>query len=112
MKLIVVATSSLPKITVTPDRWVVRLSGRQDPNDPTPPELSRLADEAAESVRHEFPNWLWQWCRTESALNVHHFPGGTSWWWYTPISEKSPLRSNFIRQLYWLTLFRRLLNHL
>jgi hypothetical protein len=111
MKLTVIATPHAPKRTPASDGWVIRLSGSQDPNDSTPPELTRLADEAAATVRREFPNWLWHWCRTESVLDLHRFPGDISWWWYTPISEKSPLRSGFIRELYWLTLFRGLLNH-
>src|SRR4051794_29115628 len=112
MKLIVIATARNVPIAGGTESWVIRLAGTPLATDRVPADLRRIADQAAREVRETFPGWLWTWCRTEGALDLHRWPSGGSWWWYTPISEKSPLRTPFIREIYWLTLIKRLLAEL
>ena len=117
MRLIVIACDKPVAVADGSGAWTVRLAGAALSDDRQPPNLSLLADEAAREVRETFPAWLWQWCRTHSALDVQVWPGPkdtgpVSWWWYTPISEKSPLRSAFIRELYWLALLKKLIRQL
>ena len=45
----------------------------------------------------------------ERALVTRHVPGPISWWWYTPLSEMSPIRSPLITEVYWLLLIRQIL---
>jgi hypothetical protein len=82
----------------------VRLKGSPVPREEPLADISALADEAAERVRRSLPVWIWQWVSARRALELHAFPGGVSWWWYAPVSEKNPLRSPFLREIYWLTL--------
>jgi surface carbohydrate biosynthesis protein (TIGR04326 family) len=89
--------------------WVLRLAGTPRQEEPWPPDLMDIAEEAASDLRDGYPGWLWQWTTATQAFSLATFPGSVSWWWYTPISEKSCLRSRLIQELYWLTLLRKVL---
>jgi hypothetical protein len=91
------------------DGYVVRLDGLQASEDQAPPGFQQAADRAMELVRATFPGWLWQWARDSGVLALGTFEGPISWWWYTPLSEMSPMRSPLLRELYWLALLRVLL---
>ena len=88
------------------ESWVLRLVGTPQSDETCPPNILTIVDQAAAEVRATFPEWLWQWVSSHGLLDLKVFPGSVSWWWYTPLSEKSPLRSRLIRELYWLTLLR------
>lgn len=103
MRLIVLACDSATPPS-EPQSWVLRLVGMPRADETPPPDTLRAADEAAAQVRATFPRWLWQWVCVNGALELQVWPGPISWWWLTPLSEKSPLRSPLIRELYWLTL--------
>ncbi|MBV9465797.1 MAG: hypothetical protein JO206_07105 [Solirubrobacterales bacterium] len=89
--------------------WVLRLVGTPGDGEPAPPGLLELADQVGDALRERYPGWLWRWTTNSGALALTSFPGSVSWWWYTPISEKSCLRSGLIQELYWLSLLRALL---
>ena len=89
--------------------WVLRLAGGSRAGESLPPNLLDAADLAAEDLRNHYPEWLWRWTTDSGALSLAHFPGPLSWWWYTPVSEKSCLRSRLMSDLYRLTLVRRVL---
>jgi surface carbohydrate biosynthesis protein (TIGR04326 family) len=90
--------------------WLLRLAGTVAVDDPVPPGLRDHADAAADEVRRIYPRWLWEWAVGSGVFSMAAFAGPISWWWYTPISEKSCLRSPLIRELYWLVLLRHLLD--
>src|ERR1044071_2457808 len=110
MHLVIVATdASLPQDSSVDPHWTVRLMGMAEDAETPPPGLMELADEAAQEIRSTFPLWMWNWLQEAGMLNLHSWSKWISWWWYTPLSEKSPLRSPLIRELYWIALVRRLL---
>lgn len=90
------------------DEWILRLTGTDEAATGLRAEVIEAADAAAARVRAEFPRFLWSWVRDQRVLELADFDG-VSWWWYTPLSEKSPLRSPLINELYRLTLLRELL---
>src|SRR5258708_5818614 len=106
MRLIVIASDSARIPTSREVTWILRLVGTPQTSEIPPPEIFSAVDKAAAQVRLKFPQWLWEWASSHEALGLEVFSGLVSWWWYTPLSEKSPLRSQFIRELYWLTLLR------
>ena len=89
--------------------YVVRLAGMPQPGDVAPARLAEISDLAMADIRAEFPSWLWQWAQSSGALGLQTFDGPISWWWYAPASEMSPMRSSFIREIYWLVLLRTLI---
>lgn len=110
MILYVIATSrrvNLPSLS-SADR-VLRLAGVSQAAEIPPNGLIPLCDQAMARVRDVFPSWLWKWVNDQDLLNIHRWMPSTSWWWYSELSEMSPLRSHLIRQLYWLTLYRMIL---
>jgi hypothetical protein len=109
MRLVVLASASAAAPPELSNAWVLRLRGVKQPQETPPPDLVRVADEAGARVCELFPSWLWNWVCSHGLLDLQIFPGPISWWWYTPLSEKSPLRSGFIGELYWLTLVRLLM---
>ncbi|MBI5032971.1 MAG: hypothetical protein HZB51_20815 [Chloroflexi bacterium] len=109
MRLIVLASDTRISATPSPTDWVLRLVGIPQSNETPPPNLLTMADQAAQRVRETFPIWLWNWVSLHDILDLQIFNSLISWWWYTPLSETSPLRSPLIRELYWLALLRRIL---
>jgi|GEM_PF-4154952 len=105
MHLTVIASHS-DRALQREESWVLRLVGTPQSDETPPPDILTIVDQAAAEVRTKFPEWLWQWVSSHAALQLKVFAGSVSWWWYTPLSEKSPLRSRLIRELYWLTLLR------
>lgn len=105
MHLTVIA-SHLGRAPQREESWVLRLVGTPRSDETPPPDILAIVDQTAADVRATFPEWLWHWVSNHGLLQLKVFPVSTSWWWYTPLSEKSPLRSRLIRELYWLTLFR------
>lgn len=89
--------------------WTLRLAGEPRAEEHEPPELAQAAAAAATELKSSFPSWLWRFVAGSGLRDLAVLPGGLSWWWYTPLSEKSPLRSGIIQQLYWLLLLRQLL---
>jgi surface carbohydrate biosynthesis protein (TIGR04326 family) len=108
MHLTVIASQS-GRAPQREDSWVLRLVGTPQSDETPPPNILSIIDQSAAEVRATFPEWLWRWVSNHRALELKVFSGSVSWWWYTPISEKSPLRSRLIRELYWLTLLRRVI---
>jgi surface carbohydrate biosynthesis protein (TIGR04326 family) len=106
MHLVVIATDAV-RLPSLPGSWTLRLAGTPELDETAPPHILETVDKAAAEVRQKFPEWLWQWVSDSGALELASFSGPVSWWWYTPLSEKSPLRSRLIREFYWLTLMRR-----
>lgn len=106
MRLVVLACDAVTQPPGDSPCWVLRLVGMPRASETPPPSILRAADEAAAQVRATFPGWLWQWISTHGTLELQVWPGPISWWWFTPLSEKSPLRSRLIRELYWVTLLR------
>jgi surface carbohydrate biosynthesis protein (TIGR04326 family) len=101
-----VIESDFGSLPPKPDSWVLRLVGTPEVDEPVPPDIQAMADRAAAQVRDNFPRWLWRWVSEHDALKLEVFSASVSWWWYTPLSEKSALRSPLIREIYWLTLLR------
>lgn len=108
MHLTVIASHSV-RAPQRQESWVLRLVGTPRSDETCPPNVLTIVDQAAAEVRATFPEWLWQWVSSHGLLELKVFPASVSWWWYTPLSEKSPLRSRLIRELYWLTLFRKVI---
>lgn len=108
-RLIVLAGDS-GLVDVPDDRtWVVRVAGiSQEEEAPLHPEVVAAADVAAARVRESFPPFLWNWVRTQGALDLAEWHG-VSWWWFSPLSEKSPLRSPLVNEIYRLTMIKELL---
>lgn len=106
--LIVIASPSA-KLEVGDNAWVLRLAGLPIPTEVSPPNLAGLAEAAAIRIQREFGDWLWNWVESRGAAGLDMRPGPVSWWWLTPLSEKSPLRSPLICELYWLTLLSGIL---
>ena len=109
MRLLVVAGRESPSVSVTPGDRVLTLAGAAPADRPEPDGLMATAEAAGARVRANFPDWLWEWCSTSGALQLAVFDGLVSWWWYAPLSEMSPFRCAFVKELYWLTLVRMLL---
>src|ERR1043166_4395371 len=108
MRLIVIASDSASAPSPS-DTWVLRLVGTPQLNRSVPPDILTIVDQAAAEVRATFPKWLWQWISDHAALEVKVFDPTVRWWLYPPLSEKSPLRSRLIREIYWLTVLRGIL---
>lgn len=109
MELIVLADEGISPPQRSDPFWILRLIGPSDPEDPLPPDLALIAEQASAHIRSDFPEWLWRQVCLSGLLQLHVWPGPINGWWYFPLSEKSPLRSALIRELYWLTLLRLLL---
>jgi hypothetical protein len=109
MTLTVIATSARVASMPADRTCILRLAGTAEPDEQAPPDLLALADRAAERLRTSFPEWLWQWVQASGLLSLATYPGPISWWWYTPLSEMSPIRSPLLTQVYWLLLVRELL---
>jgi hypothetical protein len=86
--------------------YTLRLMGLPGPDDIAPPRLLETSDRALEALRLTYPDWLWRWVQTSGILALAVYSGPISWWWYSPSSEMSPMRSGLIRHLYWLLLVR------
>jgi hypothetical protein len=89
--------------------YTVRLVGLPGPEEIAPPRLLEAADRSLEALRAIYPDWLWQWVQTSGILDLAVYSGPISWWWYSPASEMSPMRSGLIRDLYWLLLLRTII---
>lgn len=100
MRLIAIATAR--DITLADSDRVLRLVGMPRADDVLPDDVAALADQAARRMRGQLPEWMWTFAR-ESGL------AALETWWYMPLSETSPQRSHVLRELYWLTLVRLLL---
>ena len=111
MTLTIIATSALDRAERSDDGWRLRLVGTPEPGEVAPPEILEAADRASARIRATFPDWLWQWAEGSGVLALATYPGPISWWWYTPLSEMSPLRSALIGELYWLLLIADLVGH-
>lgn len=109
MRLVVVATPGSVVPDAAPGDRVLTLAGVSPLGVHEPEGILRVAESAAANVRARFPGWLWDWVSANGLLDLAIFDGPTSWWWYAPLSEKSPSRSELVRQVYWLTLLRLLL---
>lgn len=107
MKLVVLAAQ---KVDVD-DRGavVLRLVGFRSGTEVAPTKLMNAVLSANARVRDQFPRWLWGWISRSGALTLAEWPGPISWWWYTPLSEMSPHRSQIIKELYWLALLAEVL---
>ena len=106
--LTIIATSAPHRADRADDGWLLRLVGTPEPGEVAPPQLLDAADRAAARLRAIFPDWLWQWVQASGVGALATYPGPISWWWYTPLSEMSPLRSALIGELYWLLLIGEL----
>jgi hypothetical protein len=104
-RLVVLASASAQAPPAL-DGWVLRLAGVPDAAESSPPDVMDAADEATAQLTGSYPQWLWDWARTSGALELHDLPGAMSWWWYTPVSEKSCVRSRLVTELYWMTLLK------
>lgn len=84
---------------------VLRLGVPPQPGD-QPPSTAACARRAIALLTKTYPEWLWRWVRDHGVLDLRIYEGPVSWWWYSPLSEMSPLRSRFIREVYWLMFVR------
>ena len=108
MKLIVISADRPDLAPQSPDTCVLRLVGVAASTDQPPPGFQEVSDRAMARLCATFPNWLWQWVLTSDVLDLRTYAGPISWWWYSPLSEMSPMRSPLIQELYWLTFLRLL----
>lgn len=107
MRLVVAASPA----AVDADRAVVlRFVGIGPPGEPVPAGLRSAVLRASARIRAQFPGWLWSWIGGSGVLDLATWPGPVSWWWYTALSEMSPLRSRLIQDLYWLAVLDEVLD--
>jgi surface carbohydrate biosynthesis protein (TIGR04326 family) len=109
MRLVVLASAKATVPSDAKDFWVLRLFGIQQAEEPSPPNLLQAVAAAGAEIRQDYPQWLWNWVSRNGLLELQIWPGPLSWWCYAPLSEKSPLRSEFLHHLYRLTLLRLVL---
>ena len=83
------------------------------PGSAIPEEIATKVLEAAAAagitIRERFGPFLWAWVQRAEGLRFAAW-NEVSWWWLTPLSEKSPLRSPLVNELYQLVLVATLLD--
>lgn len=109
MTLTVIATTQRKAAFGSEGTCTLRLTGAPEAGDRPPANVLECADRAGARLKTLFPDWLWHWAEQSGALSLTQFRGPISWWWYSPLSEMSPIRSPLIRELYWVFLLREVL---
>lgn len=88
---------------------VVRFAGVPTSGEQVPADLERLRDEAADTIKRTYPDWLAGWAKRSGVLDLAVWEGRLSWWWYGALSERSPQLTPLIHQLHQLVLLRLVL---
>lgn len=105
--LAVLATDT--KIAVPKGDAVLRLAGEPGADEPVLDGVEAMRDSAIADIQSRYAGWLYGMVRGSGALDLAVFEGGLSWWWYTPMSERSGLRGNLLTRLHRILVFRKVL---
>jgi hypothetical protein len=104
--LVVVACA---QATTAGRREILRFAGEAAPGEVAPSGLEHARRIAELEIKTHFAPWLYEWVCSTGAIDLATWEGGLSWWWFTPLSERSPLRSPLIVRLNRLLVTRYLL---
>src|SRR5258706_1568142 len=93
--LVVIANETVPPPA---GAMIIRFAGIPAVGESTLVGISEMRDAAAAIMKERFASWLYRWARESGLLALAEWRG-YSWWWYAPLSERSPLRSGIIVRL-------------
>ena len=82
----------------------VRFDDEPGPAGGVPVDLGLFADAAHERVRSLYPSSTYEFARESRLLDLPGWAGQIALYWLLPFSERSPMRTRLIEELYRLTL--------